>query len=811
MQSIISCVVQANDHNLLLLAAAVCIAGVYATFTLAIHAVRSSGPARRTWGALSVVAAGSTAWATHMIGLLAFRPGMASAFEPMLTAEALFAGVAGIGAGVLLAVQRRDPASRFVAGLVIGVGIAALHYLGQAGYVVTGRVVWNPALILVSVPASLGLCGLAMVAAGVRHRLLRQVAAPTLILAIALLHFAGMAAARLVFDPRVPLPAHSVPPAVVAPVVAGVSLWLLGMAFVGLRFSLQASAQLRRDRQRVKELAAVAMEGLLISDGKVVITANASLGRMCGVDAARLEGAVLRALLPQLDLGHLIEHEEHDAILMAVDGSAVPVRVVRSEVVLGSKRQMVLAVRDQRDRLRTEARLESLAYNDSLTGLANRGRFLDLLSLQVASRRERDQIFAVLMIDLDRLKPVNDLLGHAVGDAVLRIAAERFRSVLRSGDILARLGGDEFALLQQDAGDEMAAKALAGRIVELMSHPMTIDEQVVHVGASVGVALAPRDGDEPSVLLHNADLALYAAKADGKGVYRFFDLELNAQMQARRGLEIALRKALAQNELEVHFQPLIEARSGRVCGAEALVRWNHPVRGMIPPADFIPLAEETGLIIPLGEKVLRSACAVAAQWPDDLSIAVNLSPVQFRKRNLAMTVRDILTETGLAPERLELEVTEGVLLDDQNATQNTLNELRGEGVRISMDDFGTGYSSLSYLRRFPFDKIKIDRSFVQQLPHDAESAAIVRAIISMGSCLGMTTTVEGVETAEQLAFTAAEGCTFVQGYLVSRPLPAIEFERFLTSRATANASEASFRAQHVEQQDQLQMLAVSQS
>ena len=809
MHSIISCVGQANDPRLLLLAAAVCIAGVYGSLTLANHAVRSRGQARRTWSAVSVTAAGSTAWASHMIGLLAFRPGMASAFEPMLTIGALLAGVVGLGAGVLLAVQRRGHWSRFGAGVVMGLGINALHYLGQAGYVVTGRVTWDLSLVLVSVPASVLLCGLAMVAAGLRTRLLRRLAGPTLILAIAWLHFAGMAAARLAFDPRVTLPVDAVRPAVMAPVVAGVSLWLLGLSMVGLRLSLRAGAQLRRDRQRVKELAAVALEGLLISDGEMVITANASLGRMCGVDPAKLEGAALRTLLPEVELSHLLEHEERDAQLVANDGCLVPVRVVRSTVILGSKQQVVLAVRDQRERLRTEARLESLAYNDPLTGLANRGRFLDLLSLHVASRRERDMTFAVLMIDLDRLKPVNDLLGHAAGDAVLRIAAARLRSVLRKGDVLSRLGGDEFALIQLDVCEEAAAKALAGRIVELMEHPMTIDEQVVHVGASVGVAFAPRDGDEPAALLHNADLALYAAKADGKGVYRFFDPELDAQMQARRGLEIGLRKALSADELEVHFQPLVEARSGRVAGAEALVRWDHPEKGLIPPADFISLAEETGLIIPLGEKVLRLACAVAAQWPADLTIAVNLSPAQFRNRNLALMVRTVLAETGLAAERLELEITEGVLLADEKATLNVLRELRQQGVRISMDDFGTGYSSLSYLRRFPFDKIKIDRSFVQQLPCDSESAAIVRAIINMGACLGMTTTVEGVETPEQLAFSAAEGCTFVQGYLVSRPLPAKEFARFLAARAPGAPSDVPLQVEHLGERGPLSLLALS--
>ena len=471
--------------------------------------------------------------------------------------------------------------------------------------------------------------------------------------------------------------------------------------------------------------------------------------------------------------------EEQDAELHARDATVIPVRLVRSEVGLGDRRRMVLAIRDQRERLRTEAELKTLAYNDQLTGLINRGRFHDLLSLQAASRRSRDNSFSVLMIDLDRFKPVNDLLGHAAGDAVLRVAADRLRSALREGDLLARLGGDEFAILQLDAGGEEAARALAARIVDLIRLPMMINDQAVQVGASVGVALAPAHGDEPEGLLHNADLALYAAKSDGKGVYRLFDPELDARMQVRRRLEMDLRRALANGELELHYQPLVEAGSGRLAGAEALVRWNHPERGQIPPADFIGLAEESGLILPLGEWVLRQACEEAKHWPEELSISVNLSPAQFRDRNLAAMVRDTLAASGLPATRLELEITEGVLLADEQATLTTLNALRSEGVHISMDDFGTGYSSLSYLRRFPFNKIKVDQSFVRQLPADAESAALVRAILAMGACLGLSTTVEGVETSEQMAFSAAEGADYVQGYLVSRPLTTTAFRDYV--------------------------------
>lgn len=401
-----------------------------------------------------------------MIGLLAYRPGMDAAFDPLFTALALLAGMAGIGGGVAAALRRRDHHGRCAAGICIGAGIAALHYLGQAGYLVTGRVEWDWRLVAASVPPGLALCGLAMIAAGLRARALRRLAAPLLIAAIALLHFAGMGAAHLVFDPRVALPAASAPPWLVAPIVAGVSLWLLFMAALGLRFSRRARAQLRRDRARVEALAAVALEGLLISDGETVITANASLGRLHGTPPDALQGLALRTLLPDVDVAQLADHVEQDARLIAADGAAVPVRVVRSQVQLGSRMQMVLAVRDQRDRLRTEARLESLAFNDPLTGLANRGRFADLLAAQLGSSRRRDRLFAVLVIDIDRFKSVNDLLGQAAGDRVLQIVEDRLRTVLRRQDIVARLGGDILALLQPDVDDAADATTLAARIVE---------------------------------------------------------------------------------------------------------------------------------------------------------------------------------------------------------------------------------------------------------------------------------------------------------------------------------------------------------
>jgi diguanylate cyclase (GGDEF)-like protein len=557
------------------------------------------------------------------------------------------------------------------------------------------------------------------------------------------------------------------------------------LAVVGLRLTLNARAQARRDQERLRELANLAVEGLAVCDGDVITTANRSLERLLSVNPGELNGRRLSDLLPGLAVAALPEREEREAELVGADGLRAPVRVLRSKVPLGSGLQTVLAIRDQRERLQTESKMRTLAYSDALTGLSNRAHFHDLLARHAASGSEQDRAFAVLVLDLDRFKLVNDTLGHGLGDALLRKTAQRLQAALGPHDMVARLGGDEFAILQVDLPDPEAVQVLTGRIVELIGRPFLIEGQLVNVGASVGAALAPVDGSEPSQLLRNADLALYKAKADGKGTFRRFDPALDARMQARRSLEADLRRAIAVQEFELHYQPLVDARSGQITAAEALVRWRHPERGLVSPADFIPLAEETGLIGPLGQWVLRTACTQAACWPAHIRVAVNLSPAQFRDLRLADTVKAALAASGLAADRLELEITEGVLLADEERTLATLTRLRAAGVSISMDDFGTGYSSLSYLRRFPFDKIKVDQSFVRQLPGDAESAAIVRAIITMGTCLGMAITVEGVETAEQFAFTTASGCDQVQGYHVSRPLPAADFLSFVDAREAA--------------------------
>lgn len=451
---------------------------------------------------------------------------------------------------------------------------------------------------------------------------------------------------------------------------------------------------------------------------------------------------------------------------------------------------------DIAERKRAEAQIARLAHYDPLTELPNRVLFQRHLSEALARRARKGDQLAVHFIDLDRFKTVNDTLGHPLGDELLRVAAERLRGCVREGDTVARLGGDEFAVVQAGLSDMTGATRLAERIVEAMSAPFDLQGHQVVIGASVGVAAAPSDGEDADELLKKADMALYRAKADGRGAFHFFERAMDEQLQARRALELDLRRALTAGEFELYYQPLYNLGDERVTGCEALLRWRHPDRGMVSPADFIPLAEEIGLIVPLGDWVLRTACAEAARWPDHVRLAVNLSPAQFRDRGLVRTVVSAIAASGLPAQRLELEITESVLLQDSAANMSMLHDLKALGVRISMDDFGTGYSSLSYLRSFPFDKIKIDQTFVRDILEDSDAMAIIKAVLDLGSSMGIVTTAEGVETLEQLNALRGQGCAEIQGYFISRPAPASEIAQLLgiteTSASAAAAEVVAF-------------------
>jgi diguanylate cyclase (GGDEF)-like protein len=479
-----------------------------------------------------------------------------------------------------------------------------------------------------------------------------------------------------------------------------------------------------------------------------------------------------------------ISNEAKDSTVELEDGRTIK---IRHRPMPGGG--WVATHEDITEQRQSEVKIEYMAHHDSLTDLANRALLNDRLE-RALERVQHGEMVAVHHLDLDQFKAVNDTFGHPSGDRLLRLVAERLRALVGGADTIARMGGDEFVIVQVAIADPADATALAQAVIRELTEPYDIDGQQAVIGVSVGISIGPGDGSGSDRLLRNADLALYRAKSDGRGTFRFFEPAMDLQMQTRRVMEQDLRKALPAGEFELHYQPIVNLASNEISGFEALIRWNHPTRGMISPAAFIPLAEEIGFILPMGEWVIRQACATAAQWPAHLHVAVNISAIQFRSPGLMQVIVGALAASGLAPTRLEIEITESVLLHNKEATLAVLHQLRALGIRIAMDDFGTGYSSLTYLQSFPFDKIKIDRSFVKNITDNPSSLNIVRAVAALANGMGMTATAEGVETAEQLAQITSEGCTEMQGFLFSRPLPAAEIERqFLSGRALRKADD----------------------
>jgi diguanylate cyclase (GGDEF)-like protein/PAS domain S-box-containing protein len=555
----------------------------------------------------------------------------------------------------------------------------------------------------------------------------------------------------------------------------------------------QSESELRSQIQRFDAAINTMVHGLCMFDGdKRLVVCNARYARMYGLSAEQVKaGTTLRSILEnrvaagqspenaeryiQDRLEEVERCEPYQTIDEMRDGRIFS--VVHQPMASGG---WVALHQDITEQKRAEERISYMAHHDALTGLPNRVLLREQLNKHLSGVQHGPSL-AILCLDLDGFKLANDAFGHSVGDALLCAVGLRLRECVRDTDLVARLGGDEFAILQTGVEQPNSARALAQRIVDAIVRPFEANGHEIAIGTSIGISVAPNDSTDADYLLKSADMALYRTKECDRGGFSFFEPKMDAEMQERRTLESDLRKAITVGEFELFYQPIISLHHNRICGFEALLRWNHPTRGLVLPAIFIPLAEQTGLITALGEWVLRQACTEATKWPDDINVAINLSPVQFRSNNLVSTVMSAIANASIAPARVELEITEAVLLQNTDAIVAILYALRNLGVHISMDDFGTGYSSLSYLRSFPFDKIKIDQSFIRDIERNDESMAIIRAVAGIGISLNMTTTAEGVETKEQLELLRAEGCTEVQGYLFSKPQPASEVPRLLSS------------------------------
>lgn len=720
---------------------------------------------------MGAVATGATIWCTHFVAMIAYQPGVEVAYEPLLTGLSL--GVAIVGSAIGLWIGARRPrASAMLGGGVFGLAVVSMHYLGMAAFAVEGVIHWSAAYVAASV---VGAVLLGASAFEVTRRAGRNGAtwpgALLMVGGIVVLHFTGMAAMTVVpFAPDAGQVTGEDARMVMAFAVAGVGLLVLGTGLSSHALDMQFRAHARA---RLEHLVEGSVDGMVVEQDGRILAANAAFADMVGLAHDALVGERLSRWIAQRDalfIDTLSVGALTQAALDLGDGRSIPVEIaVRRDAPEGGLPLMIYALRDLRARLAQERRITHLARNDSLTGLPNRASFLELLSRQTCDASIHDRV-ALLAIDLDRFKEVNDIHGHAAGDQLLVKIAERMKACLKPGEFIARLGGDEFVAVTpvQARGD---ARDLADRLRAAIVAPVDLDHAEVSCGASVGVALWPDDAVEMSALINNADLAMYRAKASLTDRVCFYEEEMDKAVRERRRMVQQLREALDQDQFSLAWQVQAAVDTGEVTGYEVLLRWVQPDGTFVSPADFIPLAEESGLILPIGEWVLRKACAEAAGWAEPHKIAVNLSPIQLGHVDLPRLVHQVLVETGLSPSRLELEITETAMIADLDRTTHILRQLKLLGVSVAMDDFGTGYSSLSTLRAFPFDKIKLDRSFMSELDGGPQSAAIIRAVLALGESLEIPVLAEGVETLEQLHFLREQGCDEAQGYLLGRPKP----------------------------------------
>ncbi|MBC2885593.1 EAL domain-containing protein [Ochrobactrum sp. CM-21-5] len=761
MFKVFECVSVQHDQPMVLLAAAISFASMFAFFLLIARAGECTQRRRDNWLAIAAFAGGLGVWATHFVAMLAYRGTVAIEYDSVITVLSAVIAVAGFWLSVRML---RQASLKYCVGAAIGatLSIAAMHFTGMAAVRAAATVHYD----LAPVAVGSALAAFMMLAAfwllGHTRSWLRIVL-PTVfgILAVCTLHFTAVSSTELIPDPMLP-PAD--------PLGVGRD-WLTGaIAVVVCMVAITTIIAVFIDRYMtdLKGFANATLDGLaVIRDGQIV-EMNARFSELMHRGEKALIGM------------------KPDALLLAADG--LPACTSRASAIEAALRFEnderifelavhtieyqgrpceVLAVRDLTEKRAAQRQIEHMARHDALTDLPNRMFFEERLSNAIAHRRREP--FAILALDLDRFKAVNDIFGHAEGDRVLKTVASILKRSIKGIDTAARIGGDEFVILQVGVAQPRGARNLSERILETFRTEMNTALDPTAVGISIGVAVFPNDGKDADAIRHAADIALYRAKTEGRGTVAYYSPEMDREIRERRQMEADLRHAMLRGQISLAYQPLFATVDGRCEGYEALVRWNHPERGQIPPEVFVPIAEETGAIVPVGEWVLREACRTAATWEKKLKIAVNLSPVQFRLAGLPETVGSILKETGLEPGRLELEVTESALMKDRHNTLELLRRIKAFGVRVVMDDFGTGYSSLSNLQSFPFDKIKIDRSFITSMETDVSARAIVRAIVGLGRSLDLPVVAEGIETFNQHRMVIEEGCAQVQGFLFGRP------------------------------------------
>ena len=780
MSHIFDCLVADHDPWLMALAGLICLLSSLAAVSLTGQARDSQGDRHRlVWLATASVATGLAIWSTHFVAMLAYRSVLPMGYDLALTILSLLVAVAvsAVGLGAYLARRRWLPPA--LAGAMLGTGIVIMHYTGMAAVRFPGTIEYAPGGVLASVVLGVGL-GAATLWVADRRRGVRGMLAATALLALAIttMHFSAMTTMTLVPDVGAAAPERLLSDHWLAVGVAAASLTVVLLCLASSLVDRHLAQRAEQESQRLATLTDASTEGVVICSGDRIEYGNGAFLAMSGTAEPDLAGASLGGYFDEDVLARFEDclkagcRKTFESVLRTRGGGRVPVELlVRPLPGDGDGDRRVVVARDLTERKQSQARIEFLAYFDGLTGLPNRIRFKERLHQDLARAARTGERLAVLCIDLDRFKEVNDTQGHDAGDELLAQVAARIQGLVEAQDTVARLSGDEFAVIQAADAQPDSARRLAGRLADALRLDYQLSDGLARIGASIGVAVFPDDGATVEEMLRRADMALYRAKSEGRDTYRFFEPAMDTAIRTRRLLEVELRAAIDSGGLQLEYQPQADAGTGAVIGFEALVRWEHPTRGRLAPGEFIGVAEDSGLIIALGEWVLRQACRDAAAWSRPLKVAVNLSPVQFQRAPLGHQVAEVLAETGLDPARLELEITESVLMSDRELAVAVLHDLKRLGVSLAMDDFGTGYSSLSYLQSFPFDKIKIDRSFVMSLADSEDARAIVKAVIGLSHALGLPIVAEGVEDHFQLDFLRRAGCTEVQGYLIGRPAP----------------------------------------
>lgn len=790
MIKVYNCITNAHDLRLVILAAIVCALSSFAAFRLLHHAGAAHGAMRRVWLAVATIAIGFGIWATHFIAMLAFTPGLPSGYNIALTFLSLLAAILLTGAGLATAMMAHWRVAPWIGGAIVAGGIAAMHYTGMAAFEIAGVVMWDRTLVAASIILG-ALLGALALPAGLYDdsKKWKTIGAVLLTLAICSLHFTGMAALAIIPDPSRVVPQTTLPAVLLAVLVCIASLAIILLALTAVALDVRDRRRLTLEAERMRGLANAAVEGLVVCDNDRIITVNDSFATLIGSTTSAISGHAIDIWLTDENTRKTLlaaPSQSLETHLRHSDGSLVPVEMMLRPIDYAGQPAHVIAVRDLRARMKSEQHIRYLAHHDALTSLPNRNYFNSKFAEEIAARKKNEKI-AVFCLDLDRLKEINNLFGHAAGDRALQTFAARVSGVLGARHTMARIGGDEFTILIPELPEAAAARYFAERILGAL-HIKGDSPETDGLSCSIGIAVCPDDATDQETLLTHADTALYRAKTEGRSTYRFFEVRMGLEVRERRMLEHDLRQAITRDELHLVYQPQQDLQNGTITGFEALLRWKHPVRGAVPPMTFIPIAEDAGVIAEIGEWVLRTACAEAASWAQPLAIAVNVSTLQIYDTRFAQTVHSILLETGLAPSRLELEITETALVRDLNRTLHTLRQIKAIGVHIAMDDFGTGYSSLSNLRAFPFDKIKIDQSFVRSVDSNEQAATIVRTVLALGRGLGLPVLAEGVETVAEMQFLRDQDCAKIQGYLIGRPAAINQFRQLTHSDDSGDAS-----------------------